>query len=104
MAPPPKNRNETDPVIAALAHGLRSEILRHCGAAASSPKDIAERIQEPIGNVSYHTRVLAEAGLLKQDRLEPRRGAVAHYYVVPPSAKKAIKNAADELAALAAAV
>jgi predicted transcriptional regulator len=45
-----------------------------------SPSDVAEQLDVPIGNVSYHVRQLANLGLIKLVREAPRRGAVEHYY------------------------
>jgi DNA-binding transcriptional ArsR family regulator len=48
--------------------------------AETSPRDLAEQINAPLGVVSYHVRMLREYGLVEQTRTEPRRGALAHYY------------------------
>ena len=94
MASAKPDRTAADPILAALAHPLRAQLLREY-RTPRSPKEIAGEIREPLGNVSYHTRTLAAAGLLRLERTEPRRGAVAHYYyVVPATAKKAIRQAA----------
>jgi DNA-binding MarR family transcriptional regulator len=45
-----------------------------------SPSEIADRLDVPIGNVSYHVRQLADLGLIKLVRETPRRGAVEHHY------------------------
>lgn len=46
----------------------------------TSPSELAGELDEPIGNVSYHMRTLAELGMVELVRTEPRRGAVEHYY------------------------
>jgi DNA-binding transcriptional ArsR family regulator len=46
----------------------------------SSPSELAEELDEPLGNVSYHMRFLADLNMVKLVRTEPRRGAVEHYY------------------------
>lgn len=97
MPPARRTRAKPDPaVLSALAHPLRMEILRRSGKPIT-PKDIADATGEPLGNVSYHSRTLAEAGLLRLVRTEPRRGAVAHFYVVPAAAKKKIAKAGTAL-------
>jgi predicted transcriptional regulator len=45
-----------------------------------SPSEIAEELAMPLGNVSYHVRVLADFGLIKLVRRTPRRGAIEHHY------------------------
>jgi DNA-binding transcriptional ArsR family regulator len=46
-----------------------------------TPKDLHVILGEPLGVVSYHVRMLRQYGLVIESRTEPRRGAVAHYYV-----------------------
>ncbi|MFL5827107.1 MAG: helix-turn-helix domain-containing protein [Thermoleophilaceae bacterium] len=71
----------TDPRIAkALAHPLRLQILEILQERDASPSEIAEEIDAPLGNVSYHVRQLASFGLVKLVRETPRRGAVEHHY------------------------
>lgn len=71
----------TDPrVVKALAHPLRVRILSLLDENVMSPSEIAGRIDEPIGNVSYHTRQLLDLGLIKLVRETRRRGAIEHHY------------------------
>jgi DNA-binding transcriptional ArsR family regulator len=75
------NVDITDPRIAkALAHPLRLQILEILQERDASPSEIAEEIDAPLGNVSYHVRQLASFGLVKLVRETPRRGAVEHHY------------------------
>jgi hypothetical protein len=46
----------------------------------ASPSDLADELDAPLGNVSYHVRILAQLGLLKLVSKRPRRGAIEHYY------------------------
>ena len=71
--------NVTDPrVVKALAHPLRVQILGALERRTASPNELAEELGAPLGNVSYHVRQLASAGLLKlatgqRCRRTPRR-------------------------------
>lgn len=67
-------------LVKALAHPLRVNILRVLHSRVASPSEIATELSAPLGNVSYHVRVLERAGLLKLERTRQRRGAVEHYY------------------------
>jgi DNA-binding transcriptional ArsR family regulator len=72
----------------------------------ASPSELAGELEEPIGNVSYHMRTLAELGMVELVRTEPRRGAVEHYYraverphlaasdwaTLPPSVRRAFSD------------
>lgn len=47
-----------------------------------TPSELHQLIAGPsLGTVSYHMRMLNEYGLIEQTRTEPRRGALAHFYV-----------------------
>lgn len=67
-------------VIKALAHPLRVQILGILEKRTASPSELADELDAPIGNVSYHTRELLRFGLVKLVRKTPRRGAIEHYY------------------------
>jgi DNA-binding transcriptional ArsR family regulator len=65
----------------ALSHRLRVQILQRLDEAGeASPKELAEALGEPVGNVSYHVRILRELDCVELVRTEPRRGAIAHFY------------------------
>lgn len=63
-----------------LAHPLRLKILKRAQVSDVSAKEAALELREPIGKVSYHVRVLADAGLLELTRQTPRRGAIESHY------------------------
>src|SRR5579875_2544732 len=67
-------------LVKGLAHPLRIAILRALEDRTASPSEIAEEIEAPLGNVSYHVRFLARMGLVELAGTRPRRGAVEHYY------------------------
>ena len=73
----------------------------------ASPSELSGELDEPIGNVSYHMRTLADLGMVELVRTEPRRGAVEHYYraierphlpaqdwaTLPPSVRRSFSDA-----------
>jgi DNA-binding transcriptional ArsR family regulator len=64
-----------------LSHPLRQRILVSLhDMDEGSPTQLAHRLGEPVGNVSYHVKVLAEAEAIQLVRTEPRRGALEHFY------------------------
>lgn len=63
-----------------LAHPIRMKILKQAQVGEVSAKEAARDLDEPIGKVSYHVRVMADAGLLKLTRQTPRRGAIESHY------------------------
>ncbi len=64
----------------ALAHPLRARLLSELTAREASPVELAEKFEEPLGVVSYHVRVLAQAGMLDLVDRTFKRGAVQHHY------------------------
>jgi DNA-binding transcriptional ArsR family regulator len=71
----------TDPrLVKALAHPLRIRILAILEDRVASPSEIAEQLDAPLGNVSYHVRQLAELGLISLVRETPVRGTLEHHY------------------------
>ena len=52
-------------LVKGLAHPLRIRILRVLQDRVASPSEIAEEIEAPLGNVSYHVRFLARVGLIR---------------------------------------
>jgi len=70
-----------------LSHPLRPRILEILTARGeASPNEIARELGVPLGTLSYHTRLLRDAGWIELVREVPRRGAVEHFYraVVKP--------------------
>jgi DNA-binding transcriptional ArsR family regulator len=45
-----------------------------------SPSQLAPILQEPLGVVSYHVRMLRDYVLVEITRQEPKRGALQHFY------------------------
>jgi DNA-binding transcriptional ArsR family regulator len=74
-----------DPKLAkALAHPLRAQILERLERHTASPSELADELAAPLGNVSYHVRILADAGLIELVRTTRRRGATEHHYRAVP--------------------
>ncbi len=71
----------TQDLLVALGHPTRRLILREMdGASPASPRDLAERIDDTLSNISYHFRVLAEAGAVELVSTRPVRGSTQHFY------------------------
>lgn len=71
-------------MVRALAHPLRVEILRLLEEGPSGPKRLSDRIGEPLGNVSYHTKVLHKCDCIELVETTPQGGAVEHIYRLKP--------------------
>ena len=66
-------------LVRAIGHPLRLRLLTIFNERVASPSDLAAELGEPIGNVSYHTRILARLGCVELVRTKQVRGAVEHY-------------------------
>jgi DNA-binding transcriptional ArsR family regulator len=65
----------------AFSHRLRLRILERLSEhGVASPSELAVALGEPLGNVSYHMRILRALDCLELVRTEPRRGALEHFY------------------------
>jgi DNA-binding transcriptional ArsR family regulator len=67
-------------IVKAIAHPLRARLLGILNQKVASPNELAKETGEPLGNVSYHVRLLADLDCVELVRTAPRRGAVEHYY------------------------
>lgn len=69
----------------ALNHPVRKAILAHLMQHGEmSPNGLSKALNVPLGNTSYHMKVLyeAEPPYVKMTRTKQRRGAVEHFYAV----------------------
>jgi len=74
-------RPNANDLLVALRHPLRRDILRQMAdEEASSPREIASALDQPLSNVSYHVRVLADRAAIALVRTQPVRGSMQHFY------------------------
>lgn len=71
-------------IVRALAHPLRVEILRLLEKGPNSPSQISDVLDERLGNVTYHVKVLVQCGCIELYETRPVRGAVEHFYKMKP--------------------
>jgi DNA-binding transcriptional ArsR family regulator len=82
-AAPAMGGEQTDDneLLIALRHPLRRQILRTMAAQDPiSPRQISDELREPLSNVSYHVRVLADCGAVTLVDTAPVRGSMQHFY------------------------
>jgi len=87
----------TDDLFVAMAHPLRRRILRTMqgGSGDVSPRELADRLKQPLSRLSYHVKVLHRCGALVLVDTQPVRGSTQHFY-------RSVVNAAWALLALEA--
>jgi DNA-binding transcriptional ArsR family regulator len=72
---------ESATVAKALAHQSRITILELLkGGTEMSPSMMAATSGEPLGNMSYHVKILRGLGAVEETRTSPVRGALEHFY------------------------
>jgi len=76
-----RGRHRTNAVQRALAHPIRAQLLAALRNGPASPSEMAPAVEQSIGVVSYHVRILVEAGLVDLVGTQPKRGALQHFYV-----------------------
>lgn len=77
------NRSDDNELLTALRHPLRREILRTmANEKAISPREVASAIQQPLSNVSYHVRVLADCAAVSLVGTKAVRGSMQHFYCI----------------------
>jgi DNA-binding transcriptional ArsR family regulator len=74
------SRSPQEILVKALNHPVRVKALSILTERTASPKEIAEELDLPLSNVSYHVRVLDGLGLIEVVEEEAVRGSVAHFY------------------------
>jgi DNA-binding transcriptional ArsR family regulator len=75
------DHNGDNELLIALRHPLRRQILRAMAEADPiSPRQISDELREPLSNVSYHVRVLADCGAVTLVDTAPVRGSMQHFY------------------------
>lgn len=69
-------------LLRALNHPLRRRILRmlHEVGEARSPVELHKDLGEPLGNTSYHLKVLRDCNAVVETDSRHVRGAVEHFY------------------------
>src|SRR3954451_8230913 len=63
-----------------LGHPLRQRLLGAFGDRTASPKELSDEFGENLARLSYHVKVLADAGAIELIRTARRRGATEHFY------------------------
>lgn len=77
----PIDRADDNDLLVALRHPLRRRILREMADGRTiSPRELSSRLGQPLSNVSYHVRVLADCAAVTLVETKPARGSVQHFY------------------------
>lgn len=88
MAKAHKHRQNTDVQLKALGHGVRRAIMEFFvgegNGKAVSPREVAVALDQPLSNLSYHVRVLAECEAITLVSTKPVRGSMQHFYRASP--------------------
>ena len=77
-----RSGSKPNDLFTALGHPLRRRILRTMidGKRETSPRQLSDRLAEPLSALSYHVRVLAECEAIELVRTAQVRGSTQHLY------------------------
>jgi len=67
-------------LVRALGHPVRVQSLVILNERVASPNEISKELDQTVGHVSYHIKVLKECECIELVDTAPRRGAMEHYY------------------------
>jgi len=67
-------------LVRALGHPVRVQALIILNERVASPNEISKELDQTVGHVSYHIKVLKECECIELVDTAPRRGAMEHYY------------------------
>jgi DNA-binding transcriptional ArsR family regulator len=63
-----------------MGHPVRVQALIILNERIASPNEISKELDQTVGHVSYHIKVLKECECIELVDTAPRRGAMEHYY------------------------
>jgi DNA-binding transcriptional ArsR family regulator len=75
-----KPASSEDRLLKAISHPIRLRILEQLNEREASPSQLARQLGEPIGNLSYHVKVLLKHDAIELVAEKPVRGAIEHFY------------------------
>lgn len=67
-------------VASAMLHPTQVAIVELLDGHARSPKELAQRLRQPLATVSHHTRRLRDHGVITLVRTRTVRGGTEHFY------------------------
>ncbi|MGN6215595.1 MAG: helix-turn-helix domain-containing protein [Solirubrobacterales bacterium] len=77
----PLDHSDDNELLIALRHPLRRQILQAMAdGEAVSPRELSLALGQPLSNVSYHVRVLADCAAVTLVGTRPVRGSMQHFY------------------------
>lgn len=75
-----KRKRLGGPLVQAIGHPLRAQILTILAERVASPVQIARELNRDVTNVGYHVSTLAEVDLIEEVDQRPVRGTIEHFY------------------------
>src|ERR1044071_6856393 len=76
-----KSKEQIESLAAIVTHPLRRRIWYAMAEQRPiSPRELADKLNEPVNDVAYHVRVLRDMGVIELAGTRPVRGATQHFY------------------------
>lgn len=90
MSDPRERQGDIERIGYLLCHPVRVSLIREYARRPASPTEASESLGIPLGNISYHTKVLFDGGdgLVEVVGKQQVRGAVETFYRLKPLGKR----------------
>jgi DNA-binding transcriptional ArsR family regulator len=90
----PNGQEMSAALIYVLNHPVRRQILRSLNGdgKSRSPRELTEFVAASLSNLSYHTRVLKDCGVIRQTSVRPVRGVEESFFASEVSGNKLIAS------------
>jgi DNA-binding transcriptional ArsR family regulator len=75
-----KSQAHAESLAAIVSHSLRRRIWDAITESPVSPRELADKLKEPVNDVAYHVRRLRDLGIIEPAGTRPVRGATQHFY------------------------
>jgi DNA-binding transcriptional ArsR family regulator len=80
MAALKQSRAPVSSIAVIVSHPLRAACWTVLAERVASPNELTQLVDDSIANISYHVKVLRDAGVIELVGEAPRRGAMEHFY------------------------
>jgi len=75
-----QSARQVESLAAIVTHPLRRRIWYGMSEHPIRPRELADKLHEPVNDVAYHVRVLRDMGVIELAGTRPVRGATQHFY------------------------
>lgn len=71
-------------LVKCVSHPTRVRVLEALQGRTASPTEMAKKMSESLGVISYHVNILDAVGAIDQTGTQPKRGTIEHFWTARP--------------------